>query len=357
MTRLMNGVPSSCAQSCRRGEDHDVAALVGVEARRQLVDQHVLIGLQRVLHRLLLDLVRLGDEVLDDEEDDEGEDEGLDDLEETPEHGSSGHKTGSIGAGPPGAAGDRVRSAVHTARRRAEFDPASRRLDTLAAGLQGPTPRRMPMGPEPALPGRPHRERRTRARPGRIAVSAHVEEDPTALMDASTLQLIILPAGIIAVLFAIYLARDVLSRDTGHAGDAGRRRHDLRGRGRLHPAPVHDDRASSPSSAPSSSAIVIALVETADVADVPKLAGAPIGIRTGDRLPRRRRLLDGVGDHRHVHQRQGQRPDRLGGPAQPRRGGPGRDARRRRLRASSSSPCRCSACGASSPCSAASSAA
>ena len=34
-------------------------------------------------------------------------------------------------------------------------------------------------------------------------------------MDASSLQLIILPAGIIAILFAIYLARDVLARDTG----------------------------------------------------------------------------------------------------------------------------------------------
>ncbi|MBA2718893.1 MAG: sodium-translocating pyrophosphatase [Chloroflexi bacterium] len=34
-------------------------------------------------------------------------------------------------------------------------------------------------------------------------------------MSADTLQLIILPAGIIAVLFAIYLARDVLARDTG----------------------------------------------------------------------------------------------------------------------------------------------
>ena len=34
-------------------------------------------------------------------------------------------------------------------------------------------------------------------------------------MDASTLQLIILPSGIIAVLFALYLARDVLARDTG----------------------------------------------------------------------------------------------------------------------------------------------
>jgi K(+)-stimulated pyrophosphate-energized sodium pump len=36
-------------------------------------------------------------------------------------------------------------------------------------------------------------------------------------MDASQLQLIILPAGVIAVLFAVYLARDVLSRDTGTA--------------------------------------------------------------------------------------------------------------------------------------------
>jgi len=34
-------------------------------------------------------------------------------------------------------------------------------------------------------------------------------------MDANALQLIILPAGIIAVLFALYLARDVLARDTG----------------------------------------------------------------------------------------------------------------------------------------------
>jgi K(+)-stimulated pyrophosphate-energized sodium pump len=34
-------------------------------------------------------------------------------------------------------------------------------------------------------------------------------------MDASTLQLIILPAGLIAVLFALYLARDVLRRDAG----------------------------------------------------------------------------------------------------------------------------------------------
>ncbi|HWP63108.1 MAG TPA: sodium-translocating pyrophosphatase [Candidatus Binatia bacterium] len=36
-------------------------------------------------------------------------------------------------------------------------------------------------------------------------------------MDASALQLIILPAGLAAVLFALYLARDVLARDTGTA--------------------------------------------------------------------------------------------------------------------------------------------
>ena len=34
-------------------------------------------------------------------------------------------------------------------------------------------------------------------------------------MDAKTLQLIILPAGLIAILFALYLARDVLRRDQG----------------------------------------------------------------------------------------------------------------------------------------------
>ena len=35
------------------------------------------------------------------------------------------------------------------------------------------------------------------------------------MLDASALQAIILPVGIIAILFALYLARDVLSRDQG----------------------------------------------------------------------------------------------------------------------------------------------
>jgi K(+)-stimulated pyrophosphate-energized sodium pump len=99
-------------------------------------------------------------------------------------------------------------------------------------------------------------------------------------MDASQLQLIILPAGIIAILFAIYLARDVLSRDTGTAemeDVAGtilegavafiRRQYTTIGVLAVVGAVVIG--------------IVIALVETPDVADVPGLAGLPIGIMTG----------------------------------------------------------------------------
>ena len=41
------------------------------------------------------------------------------------------------------------------------------------------------------------------------------QEESLKRMDASTLKLIILPAGLIAVIFALYLARDVLRRDTG----------------------------------------------------------------------------------------------------------------------------------------------
>ena len=94
MTRLMNGVSSSGVQAGGRVEHDDVAAVVRVAARRQLVDQHVLAGLEGPLHRLLLHLVRLGDEGLDDEEDDERQDERLDDFEETPEAGASVHERG-----------------------------------------------------------------------------------------------------------------------------------------------------------------------------------------------------------------------------------------------------------------------
>ncbi len=99
-------------------------------------------------------------------------------------------------------------------------------------------------------------------------------------MDASALQLIILPAGLIAVLFAIYLARDVLSRDTGTPemeAVAGtifegavafiRRQYTTIGILALVGSVLI--------------AILITLIETKDVADVPSLAGAPIGIMTG----------------------------------------------------------------------------
>src|SRR6478752_4453680 len=103
---------------------------------------------------------------------------------------------------------------------------------------------------------------------------------PSDLMDASALQLIILPAGLIAVLFAIYLARDVLSRDTGTPemeAVAGtifegavafiRRQYTTIGILALVGSVLI--------------AILITLIETKDVADVQSLAGAPIGIMTG----------------------------------------------------------------------------
>jgi K(+)-stimulated pyrophosphate-energized sodium pump len=99
-------------------------------------------------------------------------------------------------------------------------------------------------------------------------------------MDASQLQLIILPAGIIAILFALYLARDVLARDTGtqamqdvagtiYEGATAfiRRQYTTIGILALVGAVVIG--------------LVIGVVETADVADVPKLAGLPIGVLTG----------------------------------------------------------------------------
>jgi K(+)-stimulated pyrophosphate-energized sodium pump len=104
-------------------------------------------------------------------------------------------------------------------------------------------------------------------------------EDPNTLMDASTLQLIILPAGIIAVLFALYLARDVLSRDQGTAemqAVAGtifegavafiRRQYTtIFGLAVVGAVLI---------------GVVIAVVETPEVADVPSMAGVPIGIMT-----------------------------------------------------------------------------
>src|SRR5919206_3827152 len=98
-------------------------------------------------------------------------------------------------------------------------------------------------------------------------------------MDASTLQLLIPIAGVVAVLFALYLARDVLSRDKGpqamqdvadtirEGADAFvKRQYTTIALLALVGAVVIG--------------VVISVVETADVADVPQLAGGPIGIMT-----------------------------------------------------------------------------
>ncbi len=98
-------------------------------------------------------------------------------------------------------------------------------------------------------------------------------------MSAELLQLIILPAGLLAVAFALYLARDVLRRDKGpqamqdvadtirEGADAFvRRQYTTIGLLALGGAVVIG--------------LVIGLVETKDVADVPSLAGPPIGLMT-----------------------------------------------------------------------------
>jgi len=98
-------------------------------------------------------------------------------------------------------------------------------------------------------------------------------------MDASSLQLIILPAGIIAILFAIYLARDVLSRDTGTPEMEAVA-------GTIYEGAVAFIRRQYTTIAVLAVVasvlvgILITLIETPSVADVPTLAGAPIGIMT-----------------------------------------------------------------------------
>jgi K(+)-stimulated pyrophosphate-energized sodium pump len=98
-------------------------------------------------------------------------------------------------------------------------------------------------------------------------------------MDASQLQLIVLPAGIIAVLFAIYLARDVLARDTGTQA-----MQDVAGT--IYEGAVAFIRRQYTTIAIFAAVgavllgVLITLIETPEVADVPALAGAQIGIMT-----------------------------------------------------------------------------
>ncbi len=99
-------------------------------------------------------------------------------------------------------------------------------------------------------------------------------------MDAKTLELIILPAGLIAILFALYLARDVLRRDQGTQA-----MQDVAGT--IYEGAVAFIRRQYTTIAVLAVVgavvigVVIGIVETAEVADVPKLAGLPIGVMTG----------------------------------------------------------------------------
>ena len=98
-------------------------------------------------------------------------------------------------------------------------------------------------------------------------------------MDASSLQLIILPAGIIAILFAIYLARDVLARDTGTQA-----MQDVAGT--IYEGAVAFIRRQYVTIAvlavvgAVAVGIIISVFETAAVADTP-VFGTELGIRTG----------------------------------------------------------------------------
>ena len=60
-----------------RVEHDDVAAVEGVEAGRELVHENVLVRQQRVLHGFLLNLVRLRNEQLHDQEDEERDQQGF----------------------------------------------------------------------------------------------------------------------------------------------------------------------------------------------------------------------------------------------------------------------------------------
>jgi K(+)-stimulated pyrophosphate-energized sodium pump len=98
-------------------------------------------------------------------------------------------------------------------------------------------------------------------------------------MNADTLQLIIPIAGVAAVLFAIYLARDVLSRDKGpqamqDVADTIREGADAFIKRQYQTIAILAVVAAVVIG------VVIAVVETPDVADVRELAGGPIGVLT-----------------------------------------------------------------------------
>jgi K(+)-stimulated pyrophosphate-energized sodium pump len=104
-------------------------------------------------------------------------------------------------------------------------------------------------------------------------------EDPNTPMDASALQLIVLPAGIIAILFALYLARDVLARDTGTVEMQAVAGTIFEGAVAFIKRQYTTIFVLAVVGAVVIGA-VIAIVETPEVADVQSMAGLPIGILT-----------------------------------------------------------------------------
>jgi hypothetical protein len=79
-------------------EDDDVTPVVCADVGCQLVDEDALLGFERLLHGLLQDAVRLGNEGLEDEEEDECQDEGLDDLVEAAQRAAA-HSSEASGSG------------------------------------------------------------------------------------------------------------------------------------------------------------------------------------------------------------------------------------------------------------------
>ena len=134
---------------------------------------------------------------------------------------------------------------------------------------------------------------------------------------ASAIQWIIPIAGIAAVLFALYLARDVLSRDQGTQA-----MQDVAGT--IYEGAVAFIRRQYTTIAILALvvavvvAIVISLVEGKAVADT-DIYGVDLGVRTGIAFLVGAACSMASGHHRHVHQRQVQRPHRRGRPLQPRR--------------------------------------
>ena len=246
-----------------------------------------------------------------------------------PNGGSFGSQVGSIGAGSTGDRPGPLRAGCISSGRRLRltrsfapcYTPRSAARSQPSVDADGTC--------QPKLPGPPPRGACAPRRPDGAPIDD--TEDPTDPMDASTLQLIILPAGLIAVLFAIYLARDVLARDTGTPEMQAVA-------GTIFEGAVAFIRRQYTTIfllAVVGSILIgalIAWVETPEVADVPSMAGAADRDHDRRRLLRRRPVLDGLGHHRHVRRGPGQRAHRVGRAAQPRRGGPGRDARWGRLR-------------------------